>query len=95
MRLSPIVSQHLAETSVVVGWVEDKDVERRSGRHAASALASLGAHVTLVMAMALLRARLESGHLVHESSCCTCWLLACSCQSSHPSCLEVGKMRLK
>lgn len=90
------MSQHPAETLIVVGWVEDKDVERRSGRHAASALASLlGAHVTLVMAMALLRARLESGHLVHESSCCTCWLLACSCQSSHPSCLEVGKMRLK
>lgn len=96
MRLGPVVSQHLAEALIVVGWVKDKDVERRSGRHGASALASLrAAYVTLVMAMMLLRARLELGHLVHESSCCSCWLSACSCQSSHPSCLEVVKMRLK
>lgn len=69
MRLGPIVSQHPAETLIVVGWVKDKDVERRNGRHVASALASLlGACVTLVMAVMLLSARLESGHLVHESS---------------------------
>lgn len=65
MRLDPIVSQPPAE----VGWVKNKDVERRNGRHAASSLASLlGAHVTLVMAVMLLRASLESGHLVCESS---------------------------
>lgn len=69
MRLGPIVSQHPAETLVVLRLVKDKDVEKRNGRHAASALASLfGAHVTLVMAMMLLSARLEAGHLGHESS---------------------------
>lgn len=65
MRLDPIVFQHPAE----VGWVKNKDVEGRNGRHTASSLASLlGAHVTLVMAMMLLRAGLELGHLVCENS---------------------------
>lgn len=40
MRLGPTVSQHPAETLVVLGWVKDKDVEKRNGRRGASALAS-------------------------------------------------------
>lgn len=53
--MDPIVSQHPAEILIVMSRVKDKDVKRRTGRHAASALASLlGAHVTLVMAVILL-----------------------------------------
>lgn len=75
MRLSPTVGVfgengvHPAETWV---WVED-----RQQRHAIGGvgdtlpllLASLlGVHLALFTAMTLLRARLEPGHLGHESS---------------------------
>ena len=59
----------------------------------------LGGHLTLLMAMTLLRARLEPGYLGHESSSSSCWPVglagSCSCQSSCPPCLEVVKMSLK